>query len=196
MDQVGNGRQFRRAGQVAEVVDLFCKGSTFPQMLPSHLLFQRIPEELSSAIVHYLRSEEREVFKSTLSALAAERRLRPVFIQKRPLEAQLSWMKESLKLRSSESIAEQVLQVWLLKSKKDMVVGFLEAMGIEHDGDGSVEELPGEIDGEKLKAGVEVMLGDHSVDEVKLYLHMFQGQRPGGWEALAKLLDEDERLRL
>ena len=165
-------------------------------MLPSHLLFQRIPEELSSAIVHYLRSEEREVFKSTLSALAAERRLRPVFIQKRPLEAQLSWMKESLKLRSSESIAEQVLQVWLLKSKKDMVVGFLEAMGIEHDGDGSVEELPGEIDGEKLKAGVEVMLGNHSVDEVKLYLHMFQGQRPGGWEALAKLLDEDERLRL
>ncbi len=95
-------------------------------MLPSHLLFQRIPEELSSAIVRYLRGEEREVYKSTLSALATERRLRPVFIQKRPLEAQLKWMQESLKLKNSESIADQVLQVWLLKSKKDMVVGFLE----------------------------------------------------------------------
>lgn len=165
-------------------------------MFPSHLLFQRISEDLVSAIVHYLRNEEREVYKSTLATLATERRLRPVFIQKRPLEAQISWMKESLKLKGSESIADQVLQVWLLKSKKDMVVGFLDAVGIEHDGDGSVEELPEEIDKEKLQAGVEAMLEHHSGDEVKLYLHMFQGQRPGGWEQLGKLLEEDERLKL
>ena len=165
-------------------------------MFPSHLLFQRISEDLVSAIVHYLRNEEREVYKSTLATLATERRLRPVFIQKRPLEAQLSWMKESLKLKGSESIADQVLQVWLLKSKKDMVVGFLDSVGIEHDGDGSVEELPEEIDKEKLHAGVEAMLEHHSGDEVKLYLHMFQGQRPGGWEQLGKLLEEDERLKL
>jgi hypothetical protein len=165
-------------------------------MFPSHLLFQRISEDLASAIVHYLRSEEREVYKSTLATLATERRLRPVFIQKRPLEAQLSWMKESLKLKNSESIADQVLQVWLLKSKKDMVIGFLEAVGIEHDGDGSVEELPEEIDGEKLNVAVEKMIELNSADEVKLYLHMFQGQRPGGWEQLGKLLEEDERLKL
>ena len=165
-------------------------------MFPSHLLFQRISEDLVSAIVHYLRNEEREVYKSTLATLATERRLRPVFIQKRPLEAQISWMKESLKLKGSESIADQVLQVWLLKSKKDMVVGFLDAVGIEHDGDGSVEELPEEIDKEKLQAGVETMLEHHSGDEVKLYLHMFQGQRPEGWEQLGKLLEEDERLKL
>lgn len=165
-------------------------------MFPSHLLFQRISEDLVSAIVHYLRNEEREVYKSTLATLATERRLRPVFIQKRPLEAQISWMKESLKLKGSESIADQVLQVWLLKSKKDMVVGFLDAVGIEHDGDGSVEELPEEIDKEKLQAGVEAMLEHHSGDEVKLYLHMFQGQRPEGWEQLGKLLEEDERLKL
>ena len=67
---------------MVEMVDLFCKSGTFSRMLPSHLLFQRIPEELSSAIVRYLRSEEREVYKSTLSALATERRLRPVFIQR------------------------------------------------------------------------------------------------------------------
>ena len=178
------------------MVDLFRKGSTFPPMFPSHLLFQRISEDLVSSIVHYLRSEEREVYKSTLATLATERRLRPVFIQKRPLEAQLSWMKESLKLKSAESIADQVLQVWLLKSKKDMVIGFLETLGIEHDGDGSVEELPEEIDGEKLNVAVEKMIELNSADEVKLYLHMFQGQRPGGWEHLGKLLEEDERLKL
>ena len=83
------------------MVDLFCKSGTFSRMLPSHLLFQRISQELSSAIVRYLRSEEREVYKSTLSALATERRRRPVFIQKRRIEAQLTWMQESLKLKNS-----------------------------------------------------------------------------------------------
>ena len=165
-------------------------------MFPSHLLFQRIPDDLTSAIVDYLRNEEREVYKSTLATLATGRRLRPVFIQKRPLEGQISWMKQSLKMKNAESIAEQVLQVWLLKSKKDMVIGFLDAVGIEHDGDGSVEELPEEIDLKKLQAGVEKMLEANTVDEVKLYLHMFQSQRPGGWETLGKLLEEDERLKL
>ena len=99
-------------------------------------------------------------------------------------------------MKNSESIADQVLQVWLLKSKKDMVIGFLEAVGIEHDGDGSVEELPEEIDGEKLNVAVEKMIEINSADEVKLYLHMFQGQRQGGWEQLGKLLEEDERLKL
>ena len=165
-------------------------------MFPSHLLFQRIPDDLTGAIVNYLRNEEREVYKSTLATLATGRRLRPVFIQKRPLEGQIAWMKQSLKLKNAESIADQVLQVWLLKSKKDMVVGFLEAVGIEHDGDGSVEELPEEIEIEKLQAGIEKMLEAHPVDEVKLYLHMFQSQRPGGWEQLGKLLEEDERLKL
>lgn len=178
------------------MVDLFRKGTTFPPMFPSHLLFQRIPDDLASVIVNYLRNEEREVYKSTLATLATGRRLRPVFIQKRPLEGQISWMKESLKLKNAESIADQVLQVWLLKSKKDMVVGFLDAVGIGHDGDGSVEELPEEIGLEKLQAGVEKMLEAHPVDEVKLYLHMFQSQRPGGWEQLGKLLEEDERLKL
>ena len=165
-------------------------------MFSSHLLFQRIPDDLTSAIVDYLRNEEREVYKSTLATLATGRRLRPVFIQKRPLEGQISWMKQSLKLKSAESVAEQVLQVWLLKSKKDMVIGFLDAVGIEHDGDGSVEELPEEIDVEKLNVAVEKMIELNSADEVKLYLHMFQSQRPGGWEALGKLLEEDERLKL
>ena len=181
---------------MAEVVDLFRKGTTFTSMFPSHLLFQRIPDDLTAAIVNYLRNEEREVYKSTLATLATGRRLRPVFIQKRPLEGQIAWLKESLKLKNAESIADQVLQVWLLKSKKDMVIGFLDAVGIEHDGDGSVEELPGEIDIKKLQAGVEKMLEGNAVDEVKLYLHMFQSQRPGGWEALGKLLEEDERLKL
>ena len=163
-------------------------------MLASYQLFQRVPGALTDEILQFLRSEERDVYKSALSTLAIGRKLRPVFVQKRPLDKQLAWMGQSLKLRTGNEVADQLLQVWLLKSKKDMLVKFLDGVGIEHDGEGSVDDLPEELDEAKLKGAVDALLADNDADAVKLYLHLFQTQRAGGWESLGKLLDEDERL--
>ncbi len=163
-------------------------------MLQSYQLFQKASPELVDEILRYMRDEERAVYKSALAQLAAGRKLRPAFIQKRPLDKQLAWFADSLRLRSGDSIAEQLLQVWLLKSKKAMLVCFLDAMGIEHDGEGSVEDLPDAFDTDKLKEGVGKTLEEHPADAVKVYLHLFQTQRPGGWPELEDLLENDERL--
>jgi len=165
-------------------------------MLSSHQLFQRAPEALVEQILLYMRKEEREVYKSALATLASGRRLRPVFIQKRPLDKQLLWIADSLKLRTGDAVAEQLLQVWLLKANKEMLIAFLDKMGIGHDGEGSVDELPEELDAEKLGEAIDFLLADYPPDAVKIYLHLFRSQRPGGWESLATLLAEDERLAL
>ncbi len=165
-------------------------------MLPSHQLFQQATGALVDEILQFLRNEERDVYKSALATLASGRRLRPVFIQKRPLDKQLAWMADSLKLRGGDAVAEQVLQVWLLKAKKEMLVSFLDGMGIEHDGEGSVEELPEDLDADKLSGAIDALLEKHPADAVTVYLHLFQSQRPGGWESLAALLEGDERLSL
>lgn len=165
-------------------------------MIPSHQILQRVPSSVVDDIIQYLRNEERDVYKSALSTLATGRKLRPVFVQKRPLDKQLAWMAQSMQLKSGDAVAEQVLQVWLLKAKKDMLISFLDEVGIEHDGDGSVDELPETFDEAKLKAGVDKMLEDHTADEAKIYLYLFQTQRPGGWDELSKLLAEDDRLKL
>lgn len=167
-------------------------------MLPSHQIIQRVPQPVVEEILNYMRNEERDVYKSALATLASGRKLRPVFIQKRPLDKQLVWMTDSLKLKTGDSVAEQLLQVWLLKAKKDMLIGFLDKMGIEHDGEGSVDELPEELDAEKLKVAVDALLESESdrPEAVKIYLHLFQSQRAGGWDSLGELLEKDERLAL
>ena len=101
----------------------------------------------------------------------------------------------NLKLKTSSEIADQALQMWLLKAKKDMLIGFLDQLGIEHDGEGSVEgDLPEKLDKNKLKKAVDEMLESHAEEEVKIYLHLFQSQRSGGWNELNELIDSDERL--
>ena len=68
-------------------------------------------------------------------------------------------------------------------------------MEIEHDGEGSINDLPEELDADKLKATVDGLLEDNDKDKVILYLIVFQNQTPDGWSTLAELLEKDERLQ-
>ncbi len=164
-------------------------------MLQSNVIFQHISEELSLQIIQYLKADEKEAYKSVLASLAQSRNLRPIFIQKKPIDKQISWMISNLKLKTSSEIADQVLQVWLLKAKMDMLIGFLDQLGIKHDGEGSVEgDLPEKLDKKKLQKAVDEMLEAHSEEEVKVYLNLFQSQRSGGWNELNELIESDERL--
>lgn len=159
-------------------------------------MFQGMSGEFAAAMLQYFRGEERDVYRSAVASLAADRKLRPVFIQRKPAADQIAWMVKTLKLRTSDEIGEQLLQVWLLKSRQEMLVQFLDALGIEHDEDGSVEDLPDNLDGDKLAGAVDALLAEFPAPEVTIYLHMFQHQTDDGWPALAEILDSDARLSL
>ena len=82
-------------------------------MLSSHVIFQKISAELSQEIVKFIRGEEKEAYKSILAGLAESRKVRVVFVQKRPLDKQIAWLVQSLKLKTGELVADQILQIWL-----------------------------------------------------------------------------------
>jgi hypothetical protein len=77
-----------------------------------------------------------------------------------------------------------------------MLIEFLDDLGIEHDGQGSVDNLPEELDSARLGPAVDRLFEKHPATRVSLYLHLFQLQRPEGWEALGQLLESDERLTI
>lgn len=159
-------------------------------------LFQAISPKLAADVFRDLRENSRDIYKGALVSLANERRLRPVFLQRKPVEAQIDWLVKTAKLKSSDAAAEHILQVWLLKSHKELLVDFLNAMDLAHDGEGSVDELPEELDSEKVPAAIDVLLAKWSPELVATYLWVFQMQRPGGWPPLTVRLHEDPRLRL
>lgn len=84
-----------------------------------------------------------------------------------------------------------------MKGQQELLIGFCDGMGIEHDGEGSVEgALPETLDDEKLKSTIDNLIEAHDPKLVTLYLRIFNLQTPNGWENLAKTLESDERLNL
>ena len=165
-------------------------------MIQAHEIFQKAGPGLAATILAHFRENERNVYKTTLTTLAQMRNLRPVFVQQKSVVAQIEWMGKELAQRRGESMAEQVLQVWLMRAREAMLVKFVETLGIAHDGKGAVDDLPETLDAAVLKTAVDGLLAEFDAKEVAVYLHVFQMQKRDGWPELAAILAEDPRLAL
>ena len=165
--------------------------------MKAHELYQAADPALVQEMFTYFRDEERDVYKTSVASLASARKLRPVFIQKKPVAEQIAWMHKTLQLRSSDMVGEHLLQVWFMKGHQPMLVEFCDAMGIKHNGEGSVEgELPDELDPGTLEKATNMLFDKFNPGLVALYLHVFNLQRPGGWDSLRELLANDPRLQM
>lgn len=159
-------------------------------------LLQAIGPELRAQIMAYLQSEQRPAYKAVIESLAPQRRLRPSFILEKSRAKQAEWLLEQLNTKANEEVTAQIFQIWLLKGNEKMLITFLDAAEIKHNGKGEVEDLPEEIADDKAEAAVAALLAAFPAKEAALYLHMFQEQRPGGWPSLAKAIDARPELKL
>ena len=158
-------------------------------------LIQSISKDLQQEILNHLFKEHKQAYRMVLNTLAANRKLRPVFVERKNKDDQFTFVLDQLRLRANENVAEQVIQLWLLKGQPELLKTFLDAVGIEHK-NGEVETLPEEITEEQGKAGIQALLAAHSAEKAAVYLNLFQMQRPGGWEGLAKAIAAEPKLVL
>ncbi|MDH4455862.1 MAG: hypothetical protein QE570_22050 [Verrucomicrobiota bacterium] len=164
-------------------------------MSPNQLL-QAIGPELRAQIMTYLQTEHRAAYKAVIDSLAQQRRLRPVFVLEKSRAKQADWVLEQISAKSNEEVTAQIFQIWLLKGQADMLITFLDAAEIAHDGKGEVTELPEEITDEKAEASIDALTAKFPAKQVALYLHMFQQQREGGWPSLTKAIAARAELKL
>jgi hypothetical protein len=163
----------------------------------AHEIYQEMDAAVVEQMLDWFRANDRNVYKSAVASLAANRKLRPVFVQKKTLPEQYAWIQKTLQMKSCDMIGEHLLQVWLMAGNQDLLVGFCDALQIPHDGKGAVEgELPETFDDEALKAAVEGLLATHDARIVTLYLHVFNLQRAGGWPQIAAVIESNPLLAL
>lgn len=167
-----------------------------PILMKAHQLIHAIGPDLQKEIISYLQTEQRAAYRAVLDNLAVQRKLRPVFLQKKTKDQQAAWLLDQLGFKSSEAVAEQILQIWLLKGRPQMLVEFLDAIGVEHNGSGEVEQLPDAIDAAKARSGIECLLKKFPPRHVAVYLHLFQMQKEGGWPGLAEAMSGVDAIRL
>ncbi len=162
----------------------------------SHEIFRECPTEVVNEIFVYLHEHERAVYRSIIQNIATQRKLRPVFIERKPKTERHEWLRQALSRKPADDVAAQTLQIWLLGAQKDLICQFLDALEIPHDGKGFVDQLPPEPSEEKLKAAVDQLLESHRPEIVAVYLNLFQAMDDAGWKGLGEILTANSRLKI
>jgi hypothetical protein len=165
-------------------------------MLKPHEIFAHMPAGTAGQLFAFLFEKEKPLYKATIDSLAKQRKLRPVFLERKPRDERHAWMKDTLGKKASEAIAAHLLQIWLVGAHSALLCDFLDRLGIAHDENGTIEELPAPPQKEQLATVVDALLSTHDRGVVAVYLHAFQALDEQGWPSLGELLQEDERLQL
>jgi hypothetical protein len=120
-----------------------------------------------------------------------------VFIEKKSLADQYTWIHKTLTLNACDTIGEHLLQAYLMAGQQSLLAMFCDGMGIPHDGKGSVVgDLPKKLDPERLATTIDRLVDIFDPKLLTLYLRCFNLQVPGGWPELTDKLNSDERLTL
>jgi hypothetical protein len=164
--------------------------------MTSSELFAGLSPEQAASLLGELRETHRPLFQSVTSALAGRRKLRPAFIDKKPVSERLAWVAGELGRKANADLAIEILQGWLFAARQPMLLTFLDALGVSHDGEGLFEELPAEPPREKVLAAVENLLANSPAWVVSVYLRLFVQMDESAWVVLREVIESDPRLKL
>lgn len=159
-------------------------------------IFAALPPAVSDQLFAFLHEREKPLYKATIDTLAKQRKLRPIFVERKPRADRHNWLKEALGRKANEAVAAHLLQIWLVGAHAQLLCDFLDGLGIAHDENGTIEALPPAPTKEALVKAIDPLFAKHDPAVVAVYLNAFQALDDTGWTTLAELLTEDPRLQL
>lgn len=161
--------------------------------MKAHDIFRRLSDADAGEILTHLHQEDKPAYRAALEALAGRRRLRPVFLERKPRPERHAWMRTELARPTNHDLATEILQAWLLGAHRPLICQFLDALKVPHDGEGLLESLPPEPPVEDLRAAIDGLFQDHPALPVTVYLFLFPEMDIADWPELSSLLETDPR---
>ncbi len=123
------------------------------------------------------------------SEVAKALKFRPHMIKKLPMEKRARTARKLIEGKSNAELCYELFGTYLVRTKKELVTGFLDATGVAHE-DGMIEDLDAAApDAAKLGAAIGELDGKFDADDVTLYLALCADMWPDtaelrtAWEA-------------
>jgi hypothetical protein len=164
-------------------------------VLSAYELFGFMSPELANEIIESTFTHNKDLYKGTLAAVAEARKVRPIFLQRKPKVDRHKDMVDMLGRPRMNLAAATLIRGWLMKSETSILCDFLDQLGIEHK-DGAVDDLPEKVDDDKLNAAIKTLLEKHAHEKVAVYLNAFAEMNEVDWPNLGAALDAEPRLQL
>jgi hypothetical protein len=145
--------------------------------------------EKCEAVFAKIAEESPETFQQTVVAAAAALKFRPKYLLKQPLPKRVASVRRALSRLQSSALAEEVLAVYFLKCRTELLTEWLDSIGLAHEegvltDDEIVCPDPAEL--EKKVAEFRTASDD---DDRELLLRTFSAQAAIDWPALDSLVE-------
>ena len=157
-------------------------------MLP-HQIFASMSPEKCEQLMAKVSAEAPEVFRQTVTTAATTLKFRPQYLWKQPMAKRVASVRRVLARAGANSLAEELLAIYFLKCRLDLLTEWLDLMGLAHeDGMLTDDETPCP-DAAELRIKVDQFRAG-SDDDCDLLLQVFAGQTAIDWPALDEILGE------
>ena len=154
----------------------------------SYQVFAAMTPERAIAFLRVLQEKSPAAFVTVLHAASAALRARPVYLQRQPFEKRAAAVRQALSRVQANGLAEEMLALYFLECRKDLLVEWLDAAGIAHEEGVLKEASPPEPPAEKLREAVVAFRKGEDPEERELLLQAFAAQSVVEWPALDRLL--------
>jgi hypothetical protein len=156
----------------------------------SYQVFAAMSPECAQSLMSGLSEKAPQMYKQALIAASAAMNARPVYFQRQPFEKQVMAVRRALSRVAANGVAEEILAIYFLECRKELLIEWLDAVGLEHDEGTLSDDQPVAPDRAALgKARDAFCAVDDDVDR-ELLLNAFAAQTAIDWPDLEALLGE------
>lgn len=153
-----------------------------------HEIFAAMTPEQAEAFFGRLAEKSPAMFTQSVHAAALTMKARPHFLMKQPIAKRIAAVRRSLSRVASGVIAEEILAVYFLECRKEILTDWLDTIGLEHEEGVLKADAPPCPDPTTLEKAVSVFRGRDDDADRMLLLRAFAAQRAIDWPALDELI--------
>jgi hypothetical protein len=158
--------------------------------MKANQIFAAMEPEHATELFRQVKDSSPGTFQQASSAACGALKIRPVYMKKQPLEKRVSSIRRALSLVAASPIAEEVLAVYFLQCRKELLIEWLDDTKTEHAEGTLKDEQPAQPEADALAATANAFLDKDDDRDRKLLLHAFAAQSAIDWPTLDALLEE------
>ena len=128
------------------------------------------------------------VFAQAIHAASSALKSRPQYLMKQPFDRRAAAARRALSRVSADGVAEEMLAVYFLECRKELLLEWLDLVGVEHEAGTLKQERPAEPAEKTLRHAVKQFRRKDRDSDRELLLRAFAAQSSIEWAGLDALL--------
>lgn len=155
----------------------------------SYQIFAAMTPERAEQMMKTLADKAPGMYAQAVAAASISMKARPKYLQRQPFEKRAAAIRRSLSRVATNPVADELLAVYFLECRKELLTEWLDLLGLEHEEGSLKDDEPSEPEEQKLAASLETYRAADDDPDRELLLLAFAAQAVIEWPRLDAALE-------